>query len=209
MKGGSSGLGKLLLSSLIILVVYYFYFRIIDTSIMGYDIAKFLEYVLVSILIFLIYRKDMKKISGYGKGIINTIIYSASCFLCLVIITVVLNKSFNIPLNLTNYLNVNYSLGSILTIIEECFLVPFLLCAIFVLGFSKIFKKTLIACIASAVCYGVLVGVTSTFSIGLVLPVIMMMLFSLLYRTCRNIWPVMITYSMYLLFGVFAINYII
>lgn len=207
MKKASSGTVKLLLSILIFVAFHFLYFKVFNTAKIRYDVARFIEYVLVIILISLIYRGELKhKRSGYGKGLFNTFIYVISCFIFLMFITVVISKFFKTPNNLMNYFNINMDLKNILMIIENCIFIPFLECAIFVLGFSLIFKKKIGTCIASGVAFGILNGLYYGFGVNLILPIIIITILSLLYETNHNIWSVVITYSLYIAFGFVAIK---
>jgi uncharacterized membrane protein (UPF0136 family) len=85
---------------------------------------------------------------------------------------------------------------------------------IFPLGFSRIFKKNGSASIVSGLTYGIIYGISlnTSFEVALfssLTPAIVVALLTYLYKTNQNIWSVIITYICYVLFGIFAINYIL
>ena len=91
---------------------------------------------------------------------------------------------------------------------------PFLLCVIFPLGFSNVVKKNGTATLLSGLTYGILYGISlnTSFEVALfasIIPAIVIALLTYLYKTNQNIWSVIITYISYVLFGIFAINYIL
>lgn len=204
MKGGSSGLIKFILSISIMLLLHFFYFKVFNTTKISYDVARLIEYILGIISIYLIYRKELKNVKpGYGRGFLNTIIYSLSCFIFLIVITFFITRWLNIDINLINYFKVK---ANVLTIIEEVVFIPFLLSAILVLGVSLISKGKITPIILSGICAGVVNSIVNGFSVNIVLPIITVTLLQILYRTSRNIWTVMLSYSMYLLFGALLIT---
>lgn len=228
MKGKAGGIIQLLLSILVMFLFYKFYFKIfgvfgIKFSGTAYEIADFVRHILVAVIIFVIYYKNIKAGQNkFNKTFLNSLIYSVACFVFLIIITILVNKLVNyignprgivIGYNFTNYFDNHFNLKFALNFIEDAILIPFLLCILFPLGLSNIFKKEGTASIACGLIYGILYGVSLNTSFQMALfqsitPALIMVMLTYLYKTNHNIWSVVITYICYVLFGIFAINYI-
>lgn len=228
MKGKVGGIVQLGLSILIICLFHFFYFRILGLfglkfSGLAYEIANFIRYILVCIIIFVIYYKNIKAGQNkFSRTMLNNIIYALACFVFLIIVTILINKLVNyignprgieIGYNFTNYFDNHFNLSFALNFIEEAIFIPFLLCILFPLGLSNIFKKDGTASLICGLVYGILYGVTLNTSFELALfhsltPAILMSTLTYLYKTNHNIWTVVVTYICYVLFGIFAINYI-
>lgn len=229
MKNNMKGIIQLALSILIFILFHIFYWWVLNlfgfypTGI-TYEIMNFIKYTLISIIVFVIYYGNIKHgQSRFNKTLVNNIIYSVACFVFLIIITILLHKALNyigssrgieIGYNFTNYFNQKFTLSFALNLIIECIFIPFLLCVVFPLGFSNIFKRSGTASILSGLTYGVINAISykATFEYALyhaLTPAIVVMLLTYLYKTNQNIWSVVITYIMYVLIGIFAINYIL
>ena len=114
----------------------------------------------------------------------------------------------------TNYFTKQFTLSFALNLITECAFIPFLLCVIFPLGFSNIIKRSGTASIIAGLVYGIIYAISLNASFEYALfhaltPACIIMLLTYLYKTNQNIWSVIITYAFYVLFGIFAINYIL
>lgn len=229
MKSKTMGIIQFVLSIIVLVLFHFFYWRILGlfglhlTGI-AYEIAKFIKYLLISATIFVIYYKNIK--SGktrFNKTFLNSFIYSVACFIFLIVITILLHKLLNyignprgisVAYSFTNYFTKKFTLSFALNLIIECIFIPFLLCVIFPLGFSNMIKKAGTASFICGLVYGILYAVSLNASFEYALfhaltPTCIMMLLTYLYKTNQNIWSVVITYAFYVLFGIFAINYIV
>lgn len=229
MKNKTMGVVQLILCIVVIMLFNAFFFKVL--SLFGlhftgdaYVIANFIKHLLITLVVFVIYYRNIK--SGktrFGKTWLNSFIYCVSCFVFLLVITVLLHKLLNylgnprgitVPYNFTNYFSTKFTITSALNLIVDAVLLPFLLCVVFPLGFSNIFKKSGTASLLAGLTYGVIYALSLNTSIERALflsitgPVIVMLL-TYLYKTNGNIWSVILTYICYVLFGVFAINYIV
>lgn len=231
MKSKTSGIIELLLSILVILLFHFFYFKVLalfglhfKIGKTAYLIADTIKYALISIIVFFIYYKYIvhgKK--QYGKTFLNNLIYSIATFIFLIVITIVLHdllnslgnpKGIKIGYYFVDYFHQRFSLEFILNFLKNVIFIPFLLCVIFPLGFSTIFKKNATASILSGLVFGILYGLNrgGTFETALfysLTPGVIMMTLTYLYKSNKNIFAVIITYIIYVLFGVFLINYIV
>lgn len=229
MKNNLKGMIQLALSILVFILFHFFYWRVL--GLFGfypkgivYEIMKFIKYTLISIIVFVIYYGNIKHgQSRFNKTLVNNIIYSVACFVFLIIITILLHEALNyigssrgikIGYNFVNYFNQKFTLSFALNLVIECIFIPFLLCVVFPLGFSNIFKRSGTASVLSGLTYGIIVAVSYNASFEYALyhaltPAVVVMLLTYLYKTNQNIWSVIITYIMYVLIGIFAINYIL
>ena len=230
-KSSGRGIIELLLSIGIILIFHFFYFKIfnllnINLNGIMYEIANFIKYVLMSVIIFIIYRSNIN--SGKNKfnsSLVNSLIYSVACFVVLILITVLLHKGINMlsdstgfihTYNFNNYFNNSFSISTILSLIIDAIFIPFLICVIFPLGISNIISSKVGASFISGLLYGIFYIVINTSGISLIngillaiVPFGIIFFLTYLYKTNGNIFTVMITYSIYILFGTFAINYVL
>lgn len=230
MKNRTMGVIQLVLSILVFIVFNLFYFKVLNLfgfkslSEDGYAIANFIKYLLMSLLIFVIYIKNIRSGKNrYKKVFLNNFIYCVACFVFLIVVTIVLHqvlnylgnpKGISIGYNFTDYFSKKFTLSFALNLAIECAFIPFLLCIIFPLGFANIFKSSGLATLFSGLSYGVIYAISLNTSFESALyyaltPAAIVMLLTYLYKTNQNIWSVIITYAFYVLFGVFAINYII
>lgn len=229
MKNNMKGIIQLALSILIFVLFHFFYWKVLHLfgfypKGMIYEIMNFIKYALISIVVFVIYYGNIRHgQSRFNKTLLNNIIYSVACFVFLIVITILLHEFLNyignargieVGYNFTNYFKQQFTLSFALNLIIQCIFIPFLLCVVFPLGFSNIFKRTGTACILSGLTYGIIMAISygSSFEYALyhaLTPAVVIMLLTYLYKTNQNIWSVIITYIMYVLIGVFAINYIV
>ncbi|CDB28368.1 unknown [Firmicutes bacterium CAG:582] len=229
MKGKTSGIIELLLSILVIVLFHFFYFKFLGLfglhlKGIAYLIADTIKYALMSVIIFFIYYKYI--VHGhrqYNKTFLNNLIYSVATFIFLIVITIVLHdllnsigasKGLKVGYYFVDYFHQKFTLTFILNFLKNVIFIPFLLCVIFPLGFSSIFKKNFTASILCGLTYGILYGLSrgGTFESALfysITPGVIMMTLTYLYKANKNIFAVIVTYIIYVLFGVFLINYII
>ncbi|MCH5167203.1 MAG: hypothetical protein J1F35_04845 [Erysipelotrichales bacterium] len=229
MKNKAMGVVQLVLSIVVILLFSGFYWKVLSLfglhfSGLAYTIANFIKHLLVTLIVFVIYYRNIKAGKNrFNKTWLNSFIYCVSCFVFLVIITIVLHEVLNylgnprgikVPYRFTNYFNTTFTLESALNLIVDAIFMPFLLCIVFPLGFSNIFQKSTTASVLAGITYGIIYAIDLHVSIEHALfiaftPAVLVILLTYLYKTEHNIWSVVITYICYVLFGVFAINYIL
>lgn len=229
MKSRTTGIIELLLSILVIVIFHLFYFKFLGLFGLhlkgtAYLFADTIKYALMSIIIFFIYYKNI--VHGqkqYNKTFLNNVIYSVATFVFLIVITIVLHdllnnigssKEIKIGYYFVDYFHQKFSLVFVLKFLKNVIFIPFLLCVIFPLGFSSIFKKHASASIICGLTYGILYGLNhgGTFEVALfysITPAVIMMTLTYLYKSNKNIFSVIITYIIYVLFGIFLINYIV
>lgn len=229
MKGKAAGIVQLILSILLYILINTFYFKVLGAvglhfTGLAYTIANFVKYVLITLVVFVIYMRNIKAGQHkFSKTFLNSFIYCIACFIFLIVVTIVLHKLLNylgnprgisVGYNFTNYFASRFTLSFALDLIVEAIFMPFLLCIIFPLGFSNIFKKSTSASVLAGLTYGIIYAIqlNSTFEVALFLsitPAVIVLMLTYLYKTNQNIWSVVITYICYVLFGLFAINYIL
>lgn len=229
MKSKTLGIVQLALSIVVFIIFHLFFFKIL--GLFGLHLtgtarekAEFIKYLLICVVIFVIYYKNIR--SGktrFKRGFLNNFIYSVACFVFLIIITILLHQFLNyignsrgisVSYGFTNYFTKQFTLSFALNLITECAFIPFLLCVIFPLGFSNIIKRSGTASIVAGLVYGIIYAISLNTSFEYALfhaltPACIIMLLTYLYKTNQNIWSVIITYAFYVLFGIFAINYIL
>lgn len=229
MKNKTMGVVQLILSIVVIMLFNAFYFKVLSLfglhlSGNAYVIANFIKHLLITVIVFAIYYRNIKTGQHrFGGHWLNSFIYCVSCFVFLLVITVLLHKLLNylgnprgitIPYSFTNYFSTKFTISSALNLIVDAILLPFLLCVVFPLGFSNIFHKSGTASALAGLTYGVIYAINLNTNIESALflsltPAAIVMLLTYLHKTNQNIWSVIITYICYVLFGVFAINYIV
>lgn len=229
MKNNMKGIIQLVLSILVFVLFHFFYWKVLhlfgfNPTGVVYEIMNFIKYLLITIIVFVIYYSNIRHGQArFNKTILNNIIYSVACFVFLIVITILLHELLNyigesrgitVGYNFTNYFKQKFTLSFALNLVVDAIFIPFLLCIVFPLGFSNIFKRSGTASILSGLTYGVIKAVSYNASFEFALyhaltPAVVIMLLTYLYKTNQNIWSVVITYIMYVLIGVFAINYIV
>lgn len=229
MKNKTMGVVQLILCIVVIMLFNAFFFKVLGLIGLhftgdAYVIANFIKHLLISLVVFAIYYRNIKAGKNrFGKTWLNSFIYCVSCLVFLLVVTVLLHKLLNylgnpreitVSYNFTNYFSNKFTITSALNLIVDAVLLPFLLCVVFPLGFSNIFHKSGTASLLAGLTYGVIyaIDLNTTIETALFLsltPAMLVVLLTYLYKTNQNIWSVIITYVCYVLFGVFAINYIV
>ena len=223
MKSKIMSVLQLILSIAVIVLLNMFYFRILGIFHLKFSgdeylIANTIKYLLMSMIIFIIYHKEIKSGKNkFNRQLLNSVIYSVACFVFLVVITIVIREALKYfghdPMyHFTNYFNQSFTLNFVLSFIINCIFIPFLLCIVFPLGFSNIFRKHLTASFTSGICYGIYYGIMlkTSFDVAIyaaLTPAVIVGLLTYLYKTNKNIWSVIITYISYVLLGVFVVQY--
>lgn len=218
------GILQLLGSIGIVLLFHYLFPEVIKwlgiTSKTG-NLLECVKYLLMSLCIFIVYRQNIS--SGrnkFSKTMLNSLIITIACFIFLIFVTILLKKAsysllnVNISYPFSDYLKQKMTLGTALGLIKNCLLIPYLLCMIFVLGISNVIRKSWPSAFVSGISYGVFYGImlSTTFKaafLSSIIPAIIFMLLTYLYKTNKNIWSTIIIYILYVLFGSLIINYII
>lgn len=227
MKNKTSGLIQLILSILVIVLFHLFFHRVISVvglSHLSSSIVNFIQYLLISIIVFIIYKGNINAGKNrFNKNFFSNLIYCVSCFIFLVVVTILLHKGLNyvganfgvsVPYTFTNYFSKKFTVDFIFNLITECIFLPFLLCVIFPLGFSNVFKGVGSASAISGITYGILIALQKSASFEYALftsitPAVVVIVLTYLYRLNNNIWSVIVTYSIYVLLGIFALNTIL
>ena len=225
-KGTGKGIIQLGLSILIVVLFQLFFFKVLSffglhLNGMAYEIADLIKYVLTALIVAIIYHGNIRTgRSRFDKSILNSVIYAIACFVVLVLITIGIHELINrfghvaIGYSFTNYFNQTFSVGLAFKLVKEVVIIPFLLCIIFPLGFSNIIKNSIGASLISGLTYGVI------YALGLhvdlqsaiyysITPALVVFSLTYLYKANNNIWSVYITYVLYVLFGTFAIGYLV
>ena len=178
------------------------------------------KYLLIGLFIYFIYMSEIKDSRHkYAKNKFMGIIFSIGAFVILVFVNFLLNKLIGLvhePLGygFVNYFNNDFSLSFIINMIIDIIIRPFIVIIIFPLGVSNIIKNTNTASLLSGVLYGVLLAIGLHLSIGetiftVLVPSIIMMLITYLYRANQSIWMVYISYMLYIGFGSFVLRYFV
>ena len=225
-KGTGKGIIQLGLSILSMVLFQMFYFKVLSffglhLTGMAYEIADLIKYVLVALIVVIIYHGNIRTgRNKFNKSFLNSIIYAVACFVVLVLITIgiheLLNKFCHVSVgySFTNYFNQTFSVGLVFKLIKEVVILPFLLCIIFPLGFSNIIKNSFGASLIAGLTYGIInaLGLHVDLQTAIymsITPALVVFSLTYLYKANNNIWSVYITYVLYILFGTFAIGYLV
>ena len=225
-KGTGKGIIQLGLSILIMVLFQMFYFKVLSLARINldgilYEIADLIRYILVTFIVVVIYFGNIKSgRSRFDKSLLNSLIYAIACFVVLVLITIgiheVINRFCHVGLgySFTNYFNMSFSVGLMFRLIKEVIIIPFLLCIIFPLGFSNIIKNSFGASLLAGLVYGIInaLGLHVDLQTAIycsITPALVVFSLTYLYKANNNIWSVYITYVLYVLFGSFAIGYLV
>ena len=202
---------------------YFFYFLSkVGINFEGdmYNYVSFGRYVLMCILIYLIYRSNIHgSKSKYSKTFITSAIFSIGSFVLLVFVNFLLHKfigSFHevSGYGFVDYFNDPFSISYLLRLIIDIVLKPFLIIVIFSLGTSNIVKKISSASIVSGLLYGgvLMLGYSNPIDVSfwlVLIPSIVLMLVTYLYKTTNNIWMIYIAYVLYVGFGTYVLRYFV
>jgi len=226
MKDKIGGIVQLALSILVFVLFHFFYFKLFNLFNLkiSKEIITFIGYLLICIIIFVIYYRNIKAGQHkYKSTLLNSVVYSIACFAVLIVATVLIHKflkyigtpkGIKVEYMFTNYFVKQFNLSFALNLIEDVIFKPFLLCVIFPLGISNIIKGTKTSAIVSGLAYALLSVLYSHYTFegalyALLTPFVIVMLLTYLYKTNNNIWTCFITYCMYVLFGIFLVQYFI
>lgn len=226
MKNDSvKGIIQLVLSVLVYYILEnYFFFLLgkIGIHLSGdiYNYACFGRYVLICVIIYIIYRSNLHSSkSKFTKSFITSAIFSVGTCVLMVFVNYLLHKvvgTFH-PVNgygFTNYFNDSFSISYALGLITDIILKPFLVVVIFSLGVSNILKHTSTASIVSGLLYGVVMMLGLNCSIDqafwiILIPSLIVMLVTYLYKSTGNIWMVYIAYALYVGCGFHVLRYFV
>ena len=224
MKNDSvKGIIQLVLSVLVYYILEnYFFFLLgkIGIHLSGdiYNYACFGRYVLICVIIYILYRSNLHgSKTRFTKSLITSLILSTGTFILMVFVNFLLHKAIGAfhPVNgygFVNYFGHSFSISYALGLITDVILRPFLLVVIFSLGVSNIFRHVSTASIVSGLLYGVVMMLGLNCSIDqaiwvVLIPSLIMMLVTYLYKTTGNIWMVYIAYALYVGCGFYVIRY--
>ena len=178
------------------------------------------KYILICVLIFLIYKSNISGSKHKSrKSKITSIIFSVGACILLVFANFLLHKVIAIFHEVPGYGFVNYfgetlTYTSIVELIIEILLKPFITVIIFILGTSNIIKNVASASLISGVLYGVVIAlglhtsIESSFFI-VVIPSLIIMLLTYLYKNYQNIWLIYLSFVLYMAFGSYILRYFV
>ena len=221
---------KLLISILILLFFEIGVFKVFDLT--RVDVNKFSNTVIniikvsiklvMSIIIYFLYKKDFHK-RKTNKNIFKNIIL---LIISLIIITVIMSlfdyittylcDVFKInKLNITTYniFNKKINLDLIINFFSDYVFIPFIYISTIILGVSKVIKRSdiyiLLSGLVALILYGLNLDGTVLFIILNSLNVFLLFgILAFLYKRFNNIWYIITLYSLYLLSGNIIINYL-
>ena len=185
-----------------------------------YNIASLVKYIVICLFIYLIYRPQIHASKNkFVKSLLVSGIFAVGSAVLLVFVNFLLHRLIGTFHDLGGYNFVNYfgsaiSLSSIIIIIINVILIPFIVIAIFPLGVSNIIKSPIGAALISGVLYGLVyafglhMSIENAFWITLI-PALIMMLITYIHKTAQNIWMVYISYVLYVGLGLFVLRYFI
>ena len=224
MKNDSvKGIIQLVLSVLVYYVLEnYFFFLLgkVGIHLEGdvYNYACFGRYLLICVIVYFIYRSNIHgSKSKFSRSFITSAIFSVGSFVLLVFVNFLLHKLIGTihPLDgygFTNYFSHKFDISYALGLIIDIILRPFLLVVIFTLGVSNIIKNIGCAAVVSGILYGVIMMLGYNCSIEAVfwlvlVPSLIVMLMTYLYKSTGNIWMVYIAYALYVGCGFYVLRY--
>lgn len=217
------GLLKLIISILIYyLIDNYFLYVLgligIKSSNSNILIFNTIKYIIIVLLVYLIYHGAINGSKNkFGKSKIMSIIFSLGSFVLLVFINSLLHKFLpSIGINVSggefiSYFDNTFNLNSALSLFIDVILKPFLLVVIFPLGFSNVIKNISGASFLSGFVYAIVYGISlhTTFEnafLIVLIPSIIIVILTYLYKSSNNIWMVYISYALYIMFGIYIIG---
>lgn len=187
----------------------------------SYLVVNLLKYVLICFISYLIYRSSINSSKfRIGKSKLLNVIFSLGTFILLVLLNALTHWLLNAlghPISgygFINYFSNTLTIDSALNLIIDVILKPFLLVVIFPLGFSNIIKSMNGASILSGIVYGLLYVINLHLSIydsffQAIIPAVIMIFLTYLYKCTHNIWIVYISYALYICLGVYIIGYFV
>ena len=202
---------------------YFFYLlNKIGVNLSGdtYLFASMLRYVLAAIIIYFVYRPNIHASkSRFGRTWVLSVIFSVGAFVLLVFANFILHKLVGIFCDYDGYGFVNYfgsslSLESTLELITNVILKPFLMIVIFPLGVSNVIKTVNASSVLSGLLYGILIGISLHTSFEatvftVLVPSLIMMIITYLYKANQNIWMIYVSYVLYIGLGFYVLRYFV
>ena len=202
------------------LLEHYFYDVISLVGIKG-DLANFivsLRYPIRCLLIFLIYRDNIHSSKNkYNKSLIMSVIFSLGTFVVLALadylLVKVISTFHSVEYGFTNYFGNAFDWNDVYPIAIDLVFIPFIVTVIYVLGVSNIIKNKTTASVVSGILYGAIhimnynCSLECSFFIVLI-PSIIIMLLTYLYKTTNNIWMVFISYILFKGLGYQILRYL-
>ena len=222
-KENVKGVLQLLFSVAIYYIVSNYFYDILNKinihvpkdQTMWFELGK---YILIALLVFLIYRSQIKGSKHrYAKNRLMSIIFSVGAFVVLVLANYVLHRIIFLfhdvgGFGFVDYFANPFTLNSIIEMTIDIIIKPFILIVLFPLGVSNIVKNATTASIVSGLLYGLIyaLGLHTTIEIAffiVLVPSLIMMLITYLYKTNNSIWMVYVSYVLYIAFGSFVLRY--
>ena len=185
-----------------------------------YIIATLIKYIFICLCIYLIYRSQIHASKNkFMKSLLVSGIFAVGCAVLLVFVNFLLHKFIGTfhnmgGYNFVNYFNSSVTLSSILLIVINVILIPFIVITIFPLGVSNIVKSNFGASLIAGVLYGLVCALSLHASIeyafwSVLIPSLIMALITYIQKTTQNIWMVYISYVLYVGLGLFVLRYFI
>ena len=183
-------------------------------------IASFVKYLIICIFIYLIYRPQIHASKNkFVKSLLVSGIFAVGSAVLLVFVNFLLHRligTFHVVggYGFINYFNQTISLVTILSVIINVILIPFIVISIFPLGVSNIIKSPAGAALIAGLLYGLLYAFNLHTSIEdafwlTVVPALIMGLITYIHKTAQNIWMVYISYVLYVGLGTFVLRYFV
>jgi len=174
------------------------------------------------ILIYFIYKKDLKKRYS-NNNIIRDTLFIVIYLICLVLIMCIfkyiitfIGDIFNINIIKEEYYNIfnkTLDINLVIELISNYVIKPFLYCTIILLGSNRLCKHNNTFIIFSGIVASIVYAFTINGTLGYVIlnSLYMFMLFSILafiYKRENSIWMSIILYGLYLISNNIIINYL-
>jgi len=178
--------------------------------------------IIMCILIYFIYKKDLKKRYS-NNNIIRDTLFIVIYLICLVLIMCIfkyiitfIGDIFNINIIKEEYYNIfnkTLDINLVIELISNYVIKPFLYCTIILLGSNRLCKHNNTFIIFSGIVASIVYAFTINGTLGYVIlnSLYMFMLFSILafiYKRENSIWMSIILYGLYLISNNIIINYL-
>jgi len=178
--------------------------------------------VLMCLLIYFIYKKDLKKRYS-NNNLIRDGLFLVIYLICLVIIMYIfryvisfLGDIFDISIIKEEYYNIfnkTLDVSLVIKIISDYLIIPFLYCSIILLGCNKLCKHNNTFILFSGLIASIVYAFTISGTLGYVIinSLYMFVLFGILafiYKRENSIWMSILLYGLYLISNNIIINYL-
>ncbi|MBR6072797.1 MAG: hypothetical protein IKP76_00550 [Bacilli bacterium] len=185
-----------------------------------YMIASFVKYLVICLFIYLIYRPQIHSSKNkFVKSLLVSGIFAVGTAVLLVFVNFLLHRligTFHVVggYGFINYFDQAVSINTILSVIINVILIPFIVISIFPLGVSNVIKSPIGAALIAGLLYGLIYALNLHTSIEnafwlTVVPALIMALITYIHKTAQNIWMVYISYILYVGLGTFVLRYFV